>query len=384
MKINISAQNRPFLPILFFVLIAFWACKDKEKAGTAELVPSLPVVEVIQKDTILQTDYVADIQAVKNVEVRARVQGFLEKILVDEGHEVKKGQPMFQINDLEYKTELAKAKAAVSNAMAEAKAAELELGRTKILVEKNVIAKTEYELAVSKVSAAKAKIDEALSAQTSAETKLSYTFIRAPFDGIIDRIPLKMGSLIDPGALLTTISDVHNVFAYFNISENEYLQYRKAVTKGLKEDRPVTLVLADGSQYGYPGKIETSDGEFNENTGAIAFRARFPNPNKLLKHGASGKARLTTSVENAIIIPQKATFEIQDKTFVFIVDKNNIIQMRAFKPGRRVAQYYIVEAGLNPGENIVYEGVQSIRQGAKIKPLKMNLDSLMQTALTIN
>lgn len=384
MKTSISAQNRRFLPILVFLIIALVACKDNEKAGTADLIPSLPVVEVIQKDTILQTDYVADIQAVQNVEIRARVQGFLEKILVDEGKEVKKGQPLFQINDLEYKTELAKAKAAVSNAMAEAKAAELELGRTKILVEKNVIAKTEYELAVSKVSAAKAKIDEALSAQTSAETKLSYTFIRAPFDGIIDRIPLKMGSLIDPGALLTTISDVHNVFAYFNISENEYLQYRKAVSKGLKEDRPVNLLLADGSQYGYTGKIETSDGEFNENTGAIAFRARFPNPNKLLKHGASGKARLTTSVENAIIIPQKSTFEIQDKTFVFIVDKDNIIQMRAFKPGRRVAQYYIVEAGLNPGENIVYEGVQNIRQGAKIKPMKMNLDSLMQTALTIN
>jgi membrane fusion protein, multidrug efflux system len=384
MKIYRSVQNNLIIPVLLFASFGFFACENKENAGTAELIPSLPVVEVIQKDTILQTDYVADIQAVKNVEVRARVQGFLEKIFVDEGHEVKKGQPMFQINDLEYKTELAKAKAAVSNAMAEAKAAELELGRTKILVEKNVIAKTEYELAVSKVSAAKARIDEALSAQTSAETKLSYTFIRAPFDGIIDRIPLKMGSLIDPGALLTTISDIHNVFAYFNISENEYLQYRKAVSKGLKEDRPVTLVLADGTQYGYTGKIETSDGEFNENTGAIAFRARFPNPNKLLKHGASGKARLTTSVENAIIIPQKATFEIQDKTFVFIVDKDNVIQMRAFKPGRRVAQFYIVEAGLKPGENIVYEGVQSIRQGAKIKPTKMNLDSLMQTALTIN
>ncbi len=384
MNTRISAQNQHFFPFFVLAILAFVACKNKEKAGSADLIPSLPVVEVVQKDTLLQTDYVADIQAVQNVEIRARVQGFLEKILVDEGKEVKKGQPLFQLNDLEYKTELAKAKAAVSNAMAEAKAAELELGRTKILVEKNVIAKTEYELAVSKVSAAKAKIDEALSAQTSAETKLSYTFIRAPFDGIIDRIPLKMGSLIDPGALLTTISDVHNVFAYFNISENEYLQYRKAVSKGLKEDRPVNLVLADGTQYGYTGKIETSDGEFNENTGAIAFRARFPNPNKLLKHGASGKTRLTTSVENAIIIPQKSTFEIQDKTFVFIVDKDNIIQMRAFKPGRRVAQYYIVEAGLKPGENIVYEGVQSIRQGVKIKPVKMNLDSLMKIALTIN
>jgi membrane fusion protein, multidrug efflux system len=384
MKNSISAQNTPFLLCLLFTAWGLGACESKEKNNTAELVPSLPVVEVVQKDTVLQTDYVADIQAVKNVEVRARVQGFLEKIFVDEGHEVKKGQPMFQINDLEFKTELAKAKAAVSSAMAEAKAAELELGRTKILVEKNVIAQTEYDLAASKVRAAKAKIDEALSVQTSAETKLSYTFIRAPFDGIIDRIPLKMGSLIDPGALLTTISDVHNVFAYFNISENEYLQYRKTVTKGMKEDRLVNLLLADGTSYAFQGKIETSDGEFNENTGAIAFRARFPNPNKLLKHGASGKARLTTAVDNAIIIPQKATFEIQDKTFVFVVDKNNMVQMRAFKPGRRVAQYYIVEAGLKPGENIVYEGVQSIRQGSKIKPQKMNLDSLMQSALTIN
>lgn len=384
MKNSISAQKTPFLLCLLFTALGLGACESKEKNNTAELVPSLPVVEVVQKDTVLQTDYVADIQAVKNVEVRARVQGFLEKIFVDEGHEVKKGQPMFQINDLEFKTELAKAKAAVSSAMAEAKAAELELGRTKILVEKNVIAQTEYDLAASKVRAAKAKIDEALSVQTSAETKLSYTFIRAPFDGIIDRIPLKMGSLIDPGALLTTISDVHNVFAYFNISENEYLQYRKTVTKGMKEDRLVNLLLADGTSYAFQGKIETSDGEFNENTGAIAFRARFPNPNKLLKHGASGKARLTTAVDNAIIIPQKATFEIQDKTFVFVVDKNNMVQMRAFKPGRRVAQYYIVEAGLKPGENIVYEGVQSIRQGSKIKPQKMNLDSLMQSALTIN
>lgn len=384
MKITFSSPIKGIAPLLIFSVFGSAACGNKENNGTAELIPSLPVVEVVQKDTVLQTDYVADIQAVKNVEVRARVQGFLEKIFVDEGQEVKKGQPMFQINDLEYKTELARAKAAVSNAMAEAKAAELELGRTKILVEKNVISKTEFELAAAKVAATKAKIEEALSAQTSAETKLSYTYVKAPFDGIIDRIPLKMGSLIDPGALLTTISDVHNVFAYFNISENEYLRYRKSITKGLKEERLIHLMLADGTEYAYTGKIETSDGEFNENTGAIAFRARFPNPNKLLKHGASGKARLTTEVDNAIIIPQKATFEIQDKTFVFVVDKDNMVQTRAFKPGRRVAQYYIVEAGLKPGERIVYEGVQSIRQGAKIKPVKMNLDSLMQTALTIN
>ncbi len=360
------------------------SCKSKEKEPESALFPELPVVAVVQKDTALQNDYVSDIQAVKNVEIRARVQGFLDKIFVDEGHEVKKGQPMFQINDIEYKTELAKAKANVSSAVAEAKAAELEVNRTKLLVEKNIISVTEFELASVKLKAAKAKIDEALSAQQAAETKLSYTFIRAPFDGIMDRIPLKIGSLVDAGALLTTLSDINNVFAYFHISENEYLQYKKSISKGIEQNKNINLILADGSPYPFTGKIETIDGEFNDNTGAISFRARFPNPNKLLKHGASGKVRLISEVNNAIIIPQKSAFEIQDKNYVFVVEKNNIVKMRAFKTTRRVAQYYIVEEGLVAGEHIVFEGMQSVRQGTKISPKLMNLDSVMQVKTNLD
>ncbi|HJV20997.1 MAG TPA: efflux RND transporter periplasmic adaptor subunit [Sediminibacterium sp.] len=362
------------IPLLF-------SCSGKGGKRDNASVPELPVIEVVVKDTTLNSEYVSDIQALKNVEIRARVGGFLEKIFADEGNEVKKGQPLFRLNDQELKTEVARAKANVSSAMADAKAAELEVGRTRILVEKNIISKTEYELASAKLKAAKAKIEEALTTQKSAETKLSYTYISAPFDGIIDRIPLKIGSLIDPGALLTTISDINQIYAYFHISENEYLRFKKSLTKGPQENKPLQLILADGSEYAYPGKIETIDGEFNDNTGAIAFRARFPNPNKLLKHGATGKVRLTSAVENAILIPQRSTFEIQDKNYVFVVDGKNKVTMRAFRPGQRVAQFYIVEQGLKPGEKLVYEGMQSIRQGDMIAPRFLNTDSLMKTAI---
>ncbi len=377
-------RNKPLFFLMLVFAIGFNACSSKKKGAEEDKLIALPVVTVVEKDTVLQTDYVSDIQAVKNVEIRARVQGFLEKIFVDEGKEVKKGQPLFQINDLEFRTELARAKANVSSAQAEAKAAELEVDRTRILVEKNVISKTEYELASSKLKAAKAKIDEALSFQQTAETKLSYTFVRAPFDGTLNRIPFKIGSVIDPGALLTTISDVHQVYAYFNISENEYLQYRKALSKGQEEYKVIHLVLADGTFYAHPGKIETIDGEFNENTGAISFRASFPNPNKLLKHGASGKVRLNSKVENAIIIPQKSSFEIQDKNFVFVVDEQNKVKTRVFTTVKRVAQFYIVEDGLKPGEKIVYEGLQSIKDGSMIIPRNLSMDSIMKASANMN
>ncbi|MEN9598115.1 MAG: hypothetical protein RL596_426 [Bacteroidota bacterium] len=375
--------------LIFKSLILLWlffslSCNAKKEGFSDSEVPTLPIITVQQKDTVMETDYVSDIQAIKNIEIRSRVAGFLEQIFVDEGKEVRKGQPLFQINDLEFKTELAKAKANVSNANAEAKAAELEVDRTKILVDKNIISKTEYDLAIAKLKAAKAKIEEALSSQKSAETKLSYTFIRAPFDGVIDRIPFKTGSVIDAGALLTTLSDIKQVYAYFHISENEYLQYKKSLTKGPQQNKPLQLILADGSVYPQMGTIQTIDGEFNDNTGAISFRAMFPNPSKLLRHGASGKVRLISTINNAVIIPQKAVFEIQDKNYVFIVGKDQKVTMRSFIAKRRIAQYYIVDNGLLPGEKIVLEGVQGIREGTKINPVVVNTDSMMRNSFSLN
>lgn len=346
--------------------------KQKDKAVV------LPVVRLEKKDTILQHGYVTDIQAIQNVEIRARVPGFIDKIMVDEGQEVKKGQPLFFIDDAEYRAELSRSKANLSSAMAEAKSAEVEMKRIKLLVDKNIISKTEYELAEARVKSAEAKVNEARSAEENANIHLSYTCIRAPFDGIIDRIPLKMGSLVDEGTLITTVSDIRAVYAYFNVSENEYLHFiqLKKMNKPVYQDE-VRLVLADGSDYPYPGKVETMESEFDEKTGSIAFRAKFPNPDKLLKHGATGTVKLTTEVNDAVIIPQKAVFEIQDKNFVFVVNQNNTVRMKSFEPKTKMNEFIIVQSGLADGDTIVYEGVQNIRDGIQITPHYVKIDSLI-------
>src|SRR5690606_19020154 len=213
--------------------------------------------------------------------------------------EVKKGQLRFSISDAEYRAELAKAKAVLSNVIAETKAAELETERVKLLVEKKVVAESELDVAKARLLAAEAKIDEARSAEANAERRLSYTEVRAPFNGIIDRIPLKTGSLINEGSLFTTVSDTREVYTYFSVSETEYLRYTKSQAKGADHYEKVQPELADGTRYHHAGTIETIAGEFEENTGSIAFRARFPNPDKPLKHGASGKIKLSSELDSA-------------------------------------------------------------------------------------
>ncbi|AHM60370.1 RND family efflux transporter MFP subunit [Flammeovirgaceae bacterium 311] len=339
---------------------------------------ALPVTQVIAKDTILHYEYVADIQAVRNVELRARVEGFLEKIYVDEGKVVKKGQLLFRLNDEEYRAEVAKAKANYESAIAESKARELEVERLKVLVEKNVIAESELKVAQARLKAVYAKIEESRSAQSNAAQRLSYTSIRAPFDGIIDRIPFKAGSLIDHGTLLTTVSDVSAVNVYFNVSEGEYLEHVKSqLNDEVTRSQKVNLVLADGTIYAHAGSIETMQGEFQASTGSIAFRARFPNPNSLLKHGATGKIRMASRIEGAVMVPQKAVFEIQDKYYVFTVDSNNQAHMKNFVPKTRFSHYYIVESGLEAGDRIVYEGIQEIRDGMTIVPKPIGADSVV-------
>jgi membrane fusion protein, multidrug efflux system len=366
------------LILLFAIVFAGCTAKGgvKEEEENHEV---FPVTKLISQNTEINFDYVANIQAVQNVEIRARVQGYLEQILIDEGQDVKKGQPLFKINDEEYQAELNRARASIKSAMAEAKVAEMEVERVKLLVDKGIITKTELDLAKAKYEAINSKIDEAKSAEVNALIKLSNTYIKSPFDGIIDRIQFKIGSLINEGTLLTTISDLHAVNVYFNVSETEYLEYFKA--KAIDDNRDndvVELILADGTLYAEKGKIETLDGEFAEGTGSIAFRARFKNPDKLLKHGSTGKVRLTNTIQNALILPQKAVVEIQDKNFVYLLDENNKITLKSFIPRNRISHFYIVDSGLSPGQKIVYEGVQSVREGMTIQPSMVALDSIVR------
>ena len=357
--------------------------QSKDTAENQDSIRIIPVTELKKQKTTLQREYVGDIHAVKNVEIYARIKGYLEEVYVDEGKEVKKGQVLFRINNEEYEADLAKAKANLQSAIAEAKGAELELKRVRLLAEKNVISKTEVEVAEAKLAAVNAQTEEARSGKSNAEIHLARTQIRAPFDGMIDRLPFKVGSLINEGTLLTTLSDTKNVFAYFNVSENEYLEYVKARGETVNKNAVVELELADGSFFKHKGSIETMEGAFDEGTGSIAFRARFANPEKLLKHGSTGTIRLTNTVDNAILVPQKAAFEIQDKTFVYVVGTNNRITTRSFVPRSRLASYYVVQSGLKAGDKIVYEGIQGLKDGATISPRNISMDSINVTAAKI-
>lgn len=347
---------------------SFASCSSNKTENTGQDTLELPVLTIQAKDTTLQTPYVADIQALKNVELRSRQRGFLEKIFVDEGMPVHKGQVLFKLNDEEFRVALARAKAMLSNAEADAVASHLEVDRVKMLVSKKVLAASELEVAQSKLKADQALIEEARANVQSAQNHITYTTIRAPFDGMIDRIPLKSGSLIDEGTLLTSISDLSSIYAYFSFPENEYLKYQRSKNNGEKDNNEVKLVLSDGSSYNHVGKIETIEGEIEQTTGSIALRAKFPNPHKLLRHGASGKIYITTEMDDAVMIPQKSVFEVQDKSYVYVVSNDNKLHMTSFTPLTRFSQYYLVKDGLKPGDKILFEGAQNARDGMVIKP----------------
>jgi membrane fusion protein, multidrug efflux system len=198
-----------------------------------------------------------------------------------------------------------------------------------------------------------------------AKLHLSFTEIRAPFAGTIDRLPKKLGSLLEEGELLTSLSDNARVFAYFNVSEPEYIEYQTNIKD--RGDSNVNLLLANGEQLKYKGKIELIESEFDNETGNVAFRASFPNPDKLLKNGETGKVLMSVPVKNALIIPQKATYEIQDKKYVFVVDQNNVVKSKEITITGELPDLYVVRSGITTSDKILLEGVQKVKEDDKIK-----------------
>ncbi|GAB3511452.1 efflux RND transporter periplasmic adaptor subunit [Spirosoma knui] len=362
---------------IVFVGAFLAGCTAQSETKQTESNPAIPVIQLTRHDATLDHDYASNLEAVQNVEVRARVSGYLDKILVDEGRPVRKGQLLFQLNPAEYQVKVAEAQASLESATAQAQSSEVEMSRVKLLVDKNVISASELKLARSKMETARAMIDQAKAALANARLMVSLTSIRAPFDGVINRLPFKQGSLIENGALLTTISDLREMYAYFNVSEKEYLAFVKKRQDPEKTTvREVDLLLADDTHYKHKGIIETTETVFEGNSGTIAFRARFPNPDRLLRHGATGKIRVTTDVDDAVLVPQKAVFEVQDKNFVYVVDANNKVRTRSFAPQSRMDQFYIVKSGLKPGDRVVYEGIQNLKDGMTIVPRPLPTDTL--------
>lgn len=330
--------------------IGFIACNHKKEEEKKE-VAKLPITNPIVMDTTMMKEYIAEIQSLQNIEVRSKVKGFLETINIDEGQRVEAGKMLFTIRARGYEAELVKAQAQV-------RTAELEMQNVKTLADKNIVSQPELALAIAKVNEAKAEIG-------IAEAELSFTKIAAPFTGIVDRLKIKVGSLVDEGALLTTLSNNKEVYAYFNMSEREYLDFKMHGRD--KEKNVVSLMLANGILHKYKGVIEAIEGEFDKNTGSIAFRAKFPNPELLLKHGETGKVQLTVALKNALVIPQKATYELQDKVYVYVVDDNNVIKSRNITIKQRFQNLYVIESGLSVNDKILLEGVQTVKEDDKIE-----------------
>lgn len=353
-------MNKLVILITACAVLSLTGCSKKEEAK--EEVAEYTVTNPIVKDTTFTKEYVAQIQSLQNVEIRAQEKGYLETLHVDEGASVKSGQLLFNIMPKLYEADYLKAKA-------DARVASLELQNTKKLADKNIVSSSELAMA-------KAKLDEANADLSAAETHLSFTNIKAPFDGTIDRIHFKKGSLIDEGGLLTTISNNKEIYAYFNMSEAEYLDFKASA--GKNEDNKVGLLLSNNEMHKYKGVVETVESEFDNETGNIAFRAKFPNPDLLLKHGETGKVQMTVSVKNAMIIPQKATYEIQDKTYVYVLDKDNTVKSRNIVIKQELPNIYIIQSGLSADDKILLEGVQMVKDGDKVKTKFAQANQVLQ------
>jgi RND family efflux transporter MFP subunit len=358
-------MKNKILTISFLAAILLTACTSgKNEESNAPV--KFKVINPLVKDTVYTTDYVAEINAVQNVEIRARVNGFIDGVNVDEGQTVKKGQILFTISNKQFQQDVLKAEAATKSAIAELRASEIELKGAKELLEKDFISKSEYDLTLARMETLMAKWEEAKSEEAMALLNLSYAQVKAPFDGIINRIPNKTGSLVEEGTLLTTISNNNEMFAYFNVSERDYLDYTLSVKEG--ESKEVALVLANGATFNQTGVIETTESEFDKGTGTIAFRAKFPNPERILKHGSSGKIQLKKFVKDALLVPQKSTFDQQEYMCVFVINDDSIVQVRKIVPLVRLPQLLIIGQGLSQNDRIIYEGVQLVKEGDKISP----------------
>lgn len=317
-----------------------------------EEVKDYPITNPIAMDTVIAKDYVSQIKSVKNIEVRTQEAGFLEAILVDEGQYVSQGQLLFRISPQLHQAEVEKEKAEVAEA-------QIDLQNIEALTSNNIVSINEKAVAIARLQKAKAALH-------LAQIHLGYTEIRAPFSGYIGHLSKRLGSLLEEGELVTTLSDNTAMYAYFNVSEVEYLNYEMNLKD--KENNEVELVMANSKVLPYKGKIEIIEGEFNNETGTIAFRAKFPNPDKLLRNGETGLVRLFVPLENALIIPQKATYERQDKKYVFTVNKEGEVGTKQLVINSELPDLYVVDQkSLAVKDQVLLEGIQRVKEGDHIK-----------------
>lgn len=332
---------------LFTMLFASCASHNESE----EDAQTFTITSPDEKDTTVFQDYVCQIRSIQHIELRALEKGYLQNIFVDEGQFVKKGQPLFQIMPVVYESEMLKAKAELSYA-------EIEYRNTKNLADSNIVSKAELALA-------KARLDKSKAELSLAEAHLSFTRINAPFDGIVGRFnDVRLGSLVDEGDLLTTLSDNSKIWVYFNVPEAEYLSF--ATEQKDQRRNNVKLQLSNNEIYALEGQIETIEADFNNETGNIAFRATFDNPDKMLRHGQTGNILMPRSYKNAMLIPQKATFEILDQKYVYIVDENNVLKSRQIEVDQELPHMFIIKQGITAKDKILVDGLRKVKNGQHI------------------
>jgi len=376
-QIKTNRKMKNVIITSFILALVLSSCADKSQAPAPSPPPVLPVAAIVSKNTITDTEYPASIQGTVDVEIRPQVSGNLDRVLVDEGAYVSKGQSLFKINERPYREQLNNALASLHAYEAALINAQLEVDKLTPLVQNKVV--SDYQLKTAKASQkiAAANIEQARAMVASARINLGYTNVVAPVSGYIGRLPKKQGSLVSASDIepLTTLSDVHEVFVYFSLGETDFINFKSQYAGNTLGDKikhlpPVSLILADNNAYPQTGKIDMVDGQFDKTTGAITLRATFPNKNGTLRSGNTGKIRLGINHDDAILVPQSATIEMQDKIFVFTVGKDNKVNKMPITVVGKSGVNYLIKDGVHSGDQIVLSGVDKLQEGQVIQPEK--------------
>ncbi len=359
------------------IAISLFSCSPKPQTAQAPPPPAVPVATVTSGNQTTYQEYPASVEGTVNVEVRPQVSGSLDKVFVDEGAFVTAGSPIFKINEQPYRAALNNALASLHAAEAAQGNAQIEVDKLTPLVANKVVSDYQLKTAKATYQVAKANIESAKANVATAQINLGYTLIKAPVSGYIGRLLKKQGSLVSPQDVeaLTQLSDVHDVHVYFALGEKDFVNFKEqypgeTIKDKLKRLPSVSLLLADGTEYAKQGKIDVIDGQFDKNTGAITVRATFSNPNGLLRSGNTGKVRLSLQHDNALIIPQSATVEMQDKVFVYALADSNKVKKLPITIIGTSGENYLVKDGVKAGDQIVLSGMDKLQEGTVIAPQK--------------
>jgi RND family efflux transporter MFP subunit len=366
--------------ILAFIALSLFSCSTPPPPPAA--IESLPVISIKSGSAITYQEYPASVEGTDDVEIRPQVSGILEKVFVDEGAFVNAGQPLFKIDEAPFREKLNNVRAALRAAQGTFANAQLEVEKLTPLVAGKVISEYQLKTAVSSREIALGNVEQAKADIAAAQINLGYTLIKSPSNGFIGRLLRKKGSLVGPAdpSALTELSDVHNVHIYFALGEFDFIQFKsqyagRTVAEKIKNLPPVELILANDSLYSRKGKIDLIDGQFDKNTGAITVRATFPNNDGLLRSGNTGKIKLGLSFTNQLIVPQSATLELQDQSFVFVVNAGNKVTKKPITISGKSGNNYLVKDGLKAGDRVVFRGFDRLHEGDKINPVAVSADS---------